>query len=114
MYGLAVGVVDAGRTLDAASWASPGANGLVLVRPENLQRVLGERRKPEERDEVRTTLHRARKALTCEERSVLEEAILAVQDSSQILTDVIMMDPRTALGMTSVKHTEDPVVEEGE
>jgi molecular chaperone DnaK len=52
-----------------------------------------------ERDEVRSTLDRARKALANEERSVLEEAILAVQATSQILTQVIMVDPMAALGI---------------
>jgi hypothetical protein len=47
---------------------------------------------------VRATLNRARKALTSEERSVLEEAIYAVQDAAQILTQVIMLDPVAALG----------------
>jgi molecular chaperone DnaK len=53
---------------------------------------------PEDREEVRATLNRARKALTSEERSVLEEAIYAVQDAAQILTQVIMLDPIAALG----------------
>ena len=52
-----------------------------------------------ERDEVRGTLDRARKALVNEERSVLEEAILAVQSAGQILTQVIMVDPMAALGI---------------
>mgnify|MGYP001814742274 FL=1 len=52
-----------------------------------------------ERDEVRGTLDRARKALANEERSVLEEAILAVQSAGQILTQVIMVDPMAALGI---------------
>ncbi len=52
----------------------------------------------DDRDEVRATLNRARKALTSEERSVLEEAIYAVQDAAQILTQVIMLDPIAALG----------------
>ena len=52
-----------------------------------------------ERDEVRSTLDRARKALLNEERSVLEEAILAVQSTGQILTQVIMVDPMAALGI---------------
>ncbi len=51
-----------------------------------------------ERDEVRGTLDRARKALANEERSVLEDAILSVQTSGQILTQVIMVDPMAALG----------------
>jgi len=52
-----------------------------------------------ERDEVRSTLDRARKALVNEERSVLEEAILAVQTVGQILTQIIMVDPMAALGI---------------
>jgi len=61
-----------------------------------------------ERDEVRSTLDRARKALANEERSVLEEAILAVQSIGQILTQVIMVDPMAALGieMKSADHEE--------
>jgi hypothetical protein len=62
-------------------------------------REFGGSLKPEERDESRATLNRARKALTSEERSVLEEAIGAVQEVSQLLTSVIMVDPASALGM---------------
>ena len=36
---------------------------------------------------------------TSEERSVLMEAIAAVQEASQILTEVIMINPMTALSM---------------
>ena len=56
----------------------------------------------DDREEVRSTLNRARKAVTVEERSVLEEAIGAVQNASRILTEVIMMDPMTALGMANI------------
>ena len=37
------------------------------------------------------------KAITSEERTVLEEAIGAVQDVSQILTEVVMINPLAAL-----------------
>jgi hypothetical protein len=47
---------------------------------------------------VRSTLNRARKALTSEERSVLEEAIVAVQEVAQVLTEVVMVNPLAALG----------------
>jgi hypothetical protein len=36
--------------------------------------------------------------LTSEERSVLEEAIAAVQEVAQILTEVVMVNPLAALG----------------
>jgi hypothetical protein len=52
----------------------------------------------EDREEVRATLNRARKALTSEDQSVLEEALYAVQDAAQNLTHVIMLDPVAALG----------------
>jgi molecular chaperone DnaK len=64
-----------------------------------------------ERDEVRGTLDRARKALANEERSVLEEAILAVQTAGQILTQVIMVDPMAALGI-DMKGAREPQPEE--
>jgi molecular chaperone DnaK len=52
-----------------------------------------------DRTEVRESLDRARKAMVIEERSVLEEAALAVQAAGQILTQVIMVDPLAALGV---------------
>ena len=64
-----------------------------------------------ERDEVRGTLDRARKAAVNEERSVLEEAILAVQTASQILTQVIMVDPMAALGI-DMKRSAEPATDE--
>ncbi len=72
----------------------------LLYTNERVVREFGAGLKPDERDEVRTTLNRARKAVTSEERSVLEEAILAVQEVAQILTQVIMVNPLAALGVT--------------
>ena len=57
----------------------------------------------EKREEVRSTLNRARQALASEERSVLEEAIQAVQDAAQILTNVIMLDPAAAFDRELLK-----------
>jgi molecular chaperone DnaK len=71
----------------------------LLYTNERVVREFGAGLKPEERDEVRTTLNRARKAVTSEERSVLEEAIMAVQEAAQILTQVIMVNPLAALGV---------------
>ena len=65
---------------------------------ERVVREFGAGLSNDDREEVRATLNRARKALTSEERSVLEEAIYAVQDAAQILTHVIMLDPVAALG----------------
>ncbi len=86
----------------------------LLYTNERVVREFGGSLDPQDRDQVRATLHRVRKAVTCEERSVLEEAILAMQESSQILTDVIMMDPMQALGMTNLPAPEDTVVDDGE
>ena len=76
----------------------------LLYTNERVVREFGGSLEPGDRDEVRTTLHRARKAITSEERSVLEEAIGAVQDAARILTEVIMMDPLTALGMAQMSE----------
>jgi molecular chaperone DnaK len=70
----------------------------LLYTNERVVKEFGAGLSPEDREEVRATLNRARKALTSEERSVLEEAIYAVQDAAQILTQVIMLDPIAALG----------------
>ncbi|MFV2072464.1 MAG: molecular chaperone DnaK [Thermoanaerobaculales bacterium] len=70
----------------------------LLYTNERVVREFGASLKTEEREEVRSTLNRARKAVTSEERSVLEEAIMAVQDAAQILTQVIMVNPLAALG----------------
>jgi len=70
----------------------------LLYTNERVVREFGGSLATEDRDQVRSTLNRARKALTSEERSVLEEAILAVQDAAQILTEVIMVNPLAALG----------------
>jgi len=71
----------------------------LLYTNERVVREFGASLKPTERDEVRATLNRARKAVTSEERSVLEEAILAVQEAAHILTQVIMVNPLAALGV---------------
>ena len=73
----------------------------LLYTNERVVREFGGSLSPEDRDHVRSTLNRARKALTSEERSVLEEAILAVQEAAQVLTEVIMVNPLAALGGTS-------------
>ena len=70
----------------------------LLYTNERVVREFGGSLKTEEREEVRATLNRARKAITSEERSVLEEAISAVQEAAQILTQVIMINPLAALG----------------
>jgi molecular chaperone DnaK len=70
----------------------------LLYTNERVVREFGAGLSTDDREEVRATLNRARKALTSEERSVLEEAIYAVQDAAQILTHVIMLDPVAALG----------------
>jgi len=70
----------------------------LLYTNERVVREFGASLKTEEREDVRSTLNRARKAITSEERSVLEEAIFAVQDAAQILTQVIMVNPLAALG----------------
>jgi len=74
----------------------------LLYTNERVVREFGGSLKTEDRDHVRQTLNRARKALTSEERSVLEEAILAVQDVSHILTEVIMFNPAAAFGMSGM------------
>lgn len=79
----------------------------LLYTNERVVREFGGSLSPEDRDDVRSTLHRARKAMTSEERSVLEEAIFAVQDASRILTEVIMLDPMTALGMANIAAQEE-------
>ncbi|MEN8162611.1 MAG: molecular chaperone DnaK [Acidobacteriota bacterium] len=79
----------------------------LLYTNERVVREFGGSLSPEDRDDVRSTLHRARKAMTSEERSVLEEAIFAVQDASRVLTEVIMMDPMTALGMANIAASQD-------
>ena len=71
----------------------------LLYTNERVVREFGGSLNPEDRDQIRSTLNRARKALTAEERSVLMEAIAAVQEVSQILTEVIMVNPMAALGM---------------
>jgi molecular chaperone DnaK len=70
----------------------------LLYTNERVVKEFGAGLSGDDRESVRSTLNRARKALTSEERSVLEEAIYAVQDAAQILTSVIMLDPVAALG----------------
>jgi molecular chaperone DnaK len=70
----------------------------LLYTNERVVKEFGAGLSGDDRESVRATLNRARKALTSEERSVLEEAIYAVQDAAQILTSVIMLDPVAALG----------------
>jgi len=84
----------------------------LLYTNERVVREFGGGLKPEDRDEVRSTLSRARKALNSEERSVLEEAILAVQDAAQILTEVIMVNPMAALGVKMAPGVENPESDE--
>ncbi|MCK5379328.1 MAG: molecular chaperone DnaK, partial [Acidobacteria bacterium] len=79
----------------------------LLYTNERVVREFGGSLSPEDRDDVRSTLHRARKANTSEDRSVLEEAIFAVQDASRVLTEVIMLDPMTALGMANIAAAHD-------
>ncbi len=71
--------------------------GLVYTN-ERVLREFGGSLSTEDRDHVRSTLNRARKALNSEDRSVLEEAILAVQEAAQILAQVIMYNPMSAFG----------------
>lgn len=71
----------------------------LLYTNERVMREFGAKLEQHDREEVRNTLHRARKALVSEERSVLEEAMLAVQDAAGILSSVIILDPLAALGM---------------
>jgi molecular chaperone DnaK len=72
----------------------------LLYTNERVVREFGNSLSPEDRESVRATLNRARKAITSEERTVLEEAIAAVQDVSQTLTEVVMINPLAALGGT--------------
>jgi hypothetical protein len=72
----------------------------LLYSNERVVREFGNSLSPEDRESVRATLNRARKAITSEERTVLEEAIAAVQDVSQTLTEVVMINPLAALGGT--------------
>jgi len=71
----------------------------LLYTNERVVREFGGSLSPEDREQVRSTLNRARKALTSEERSVLSEAVAAVQEAAQILTEVIMVNPMAALGI---------------
>ena len=70
----------------------------LLYTNERVLREFGGSLSTEDRDMVRSTLNRAKKALTSEDRSVLEEAILAVKDASEVLAQVIMYNPLSAIG----------------
>jgi molecular chaperone DnaK len=70
----------------------------LLYTNERVVREFGNSLSPEDRESVRATLNRARKAITSEERTVLEEAIAAVQDVSQTLTEIVMINPLAMLG----------------
>jgi len=71
----------------------------LLYTNERVLREFGGNLEADERDETRATLNRARKALTSEEKSVLQEAIFAVEEAAQVLTKVVMVDPLAALGV---------------
>jgi molecular chaperone DnaK len=71
----------------------------LLYTNERVLREFGGSLGQDDRESVRSTLNRARKALTSEERSVLSEAIAAVQEAAQTLTQVIMVNPMAALGV---------------
>jgi molecular chaperone DnaK len=80
----------------------------LLYTNERVVREFGNSLSPEDRESVRATLNRARKAITSEERTVLEEAIAAVQDVSQTLTEVVMINPLAALGGSGASGTVEP------
>jgi molecular chaperone DnaK len=86
----------------------------LLYTNERVVREFGAGLSTEDREEVRATLNRARKALTSEERSVLEEATYAVQDAAQILTDVIMLDPVAAFSRDMKMNPDAPQGKEEE
>jgi len=62
----------------------------------------------EDREQVRSTLSRARKALNVEEESVLSEAILAVQEAAHVLAQVIMYNPMSMFGQSTRKSGSNP------
>ncbi len=70
----------------------------LLYTNERVMREFGGALSNDDREQVRSTLNRAKKALTSEDQSVLEEALLAVQDAAQILAQVIMYNPMAAFG----------------
>ncbi len=80
----------------------------LLYTNERVVREFGAGLSTEKREEVRSTLNRARQALASEERSVLEEAIQAVQEAAQILTNVIMLDPVAAFDRELLKMNVTP------
>ncbi len=75
----------------------------LLYTNERVLREFGGSLSNEDRDMVRSTLNRAKKALTSEDRSVLEEAILAVKDAAEVLAQVIMFNPLSAIGGMSTE-----------
>lgn len=72
----------------------------LLYTNERVMREFGSKLSQADREEVRNTLHRARKSVNSEERSVLEEGMMAVQEAGGILSSVIILDPMAALGMS--------------
>ncbi len=75
----------------------------LLYTNERVLREFGGSLSNEDRDMVRSTLNRAKKALTSEDRSVLEEAILAVKEAAEVLAQVIMFNPLSAIGGMSTE-----------
>ena len=80
----------------------------LLYNNERVVREFGNSLSAEDRESVRATLNRARKAVTSEERTVLEEAIGAVQEVSQTLTEVVMINPLAALGGSDRSNKVEP------
>jgi len=70
----------------------------LLYTNERVYREFGGSLEKEEREQVHATLSRARKALGVDDKSVLSEAILAVQEAAQVLAQVIMYNPMAAFG----------------
>jgi molecular chaperone DnaK len=86
----------------------------LLYTNERVVREFGNSLSPDDRESVRATLNRARKAITSEERTVLEEAIGAVQDVSQILTEVVMINPLAVLGGSGASDRADSSDDSGD
>jgi len=89
----------------------------LLYTNERVLREFGGGLSQGDRESVRSTLNRARKALTSEERSVLSEAIAAVQEAAQVLTQVIMVNPMAAfslgLGKGLGDSSDDDIIDDG-
>ena len=73
----------------------------LLYTNERVMREFGASLAQEDRESVRSTLSRTRKMVTVEDKSVLNEAILAVQEAAQVLAQVIMYNPLAAFGSSS-------------